>query len=117
MVDRQIERCIVALVERDLALADAVVRDDAEVNRKRFELDNEVLHLLAQQGPMARDLRIVISVLSMVVDLERMGDHAKGIGANRANDVGRAAGQAAGRHPGDGLARARPCSTTPSTPS
>ena len=52
-----------------------------EVNRKRFELDNQVLHLLAQQGPMARDLRVVISVLSMVVDLERMGDHAKGIGA------------------------------------
>ncbi len=81
MVDRQIERCIVALVERDVALADAVIRDDAEVNRKRFDLDNQVLHLLAQQGPMARDLRVVISVLSMVVDLERMGDHAKGIGS------------------------------------
>ena len=73
MVDRQIERAIVALVERDVTLADAVVRDDTEVNRKRFELDNQVLHLLAQQGPMARDLRVVISVLSMVVDLERMG--------------------------------------------
>ena len=81
MVDRQIERSIMALVERDVALADAVIRDDAEVNRKRFDLDNQVLHLLAQQGPMARDLRVVISVLSMVVDLERMGDHAKGIGS------------------------------------
>ncbi len=81
MVDRQIERAMAALVERDVALADAVIRDDAEVNRKRFDLDNQVLHLLAQQGPMARDLRVVISVLSMVVDLERMGDHAKGIGA------------------------------------
>ena len=81
MVDRQIERAMQALVDRDPALADAVVRDDSEVNRKRFELDNEALQLLAQQAPLARDLRVVISVLSMIVDLERMGDHAKGIGA------------------------------------
>ena len=81
MVDRQIERAVQALVDRDPALADAVVRDDSEVNRKRFGLDNEAMQLLAQQAPMARDLRVVISVLSMIVDLERMGDHAKGIGA------------------------------------
>ena len=81
MVDRQIERAVQALVDRDPALADAVVRDDSEVNRRRFELDNEAMQLLAQQAPMARDLRVVISVLSMIVDLERMGDHAKGIGA------------------------------------
>lgn len=81
MVDRQIERSVQALVQRDTALADAVVRDDSEVNRRRFEIDNAVLHLLAQQAPMASDLRVVISVLAMIVDLERMGDHAKGIGA------------------------------------
>jgi phosphate transport system protein len=79
MVDRQIERAMLALVDRDSALADAVVRDDDEVNRKRFALDNEALLLLAEQAPMAGDLRVVISVLSMVIDLERMGDHAKGV--------------------------------------
>ncbi len=80
MVDRQIERAIQALVERDGALADAVIRDDEEVNRRRFDLDNQAMLILAQQAPMAIDLRVVISVLSMVIDLERMGDHAKGIG-------------------------------------
>ena len=80
MVDRQIERATQALVERDGSLADAVIRDDEEVNRTRFDLDNQALRILAQQAPMASDLRVVLSVLSMVIDLERMGDHAKGIG-------------------------------------
>ncbi len=80
MVDRQIERATQALVERDGALAEAVIRDDEEVNRRRFDLDNQAMLILAQQAPMASDLRVVISVLSMVIDLERMGDHAKGIG-------------------------------------
>ena len=80
MVDRQIERATQALVERDGSLADAVIRGDEEVNRRRFDLDNQAMLILAQQAPMAIDLRVVISVLSMVIDLERMGDHAKGIG-------------------------------------
>ena len=79
MVDRQIERSMQALVNRDAALAEAVIRDDAEVNRARFHLDNICLSLLAMQAPMASDLRLIVSVLSMITDLERMGDHAEGI--------------------------------------
>jgi phosphate transport system protein len=37
------------------------------------------LSLLAMQAPMAQDLRLVVAVLSMITDLERMGDHAEGI--------------------------------------
>ena len=81
MVDRQIERAMQALVERDTTLADAVIRDDDEVNRTRYEIDLLALTMLAQQSPMAVDLRVIISVLSINIDLERMGDHAKGIGA------------------------------------
>jgi phosphate transport system protein len=79
MVDRQLERAMQSLMERDISLAEAVVRDDVEVNRTRFHLDNVALSLLAMQAPMAGDLRIIISCLSIVIDLERMGDHAKGI--------------------------------------
>jgi len=81
MVDRQIERAMQSLVERDTSLAQAVIRDDDEVNRTRFHLDNVALSLLAQQAPMAGDLRVIVSCLSMVIDLERMGDHAEGISA------------------------------------
>ncbi|MGE0227900.1 MAG: phosphate signaling complex protein PhoU [Dehalococcoidia bacterium] len=79
MVDRQIERSMQALVDRDIPLAEAVIRDDVEVNRARFHLDNICLSLLAMQAPMASDLRFIVSVLSMITDLERMGDHAEGI--------------------------------------
>ena len=79
MVDRQIERAMQALIERDTLLAEAVVRDDDEVNRARFHLDNVCVSLLAQQAPMASDLRLIVAVLAMVSDLERMGDHAEGI--------------------------------------
>jgi phosphate transport system protein len=79
MVDRQIERALESLLARDVALAEAVVRDDAEVNRGRFDLDNTCLALLAQQAPMAGDLRVIVSVLSIAADLERIGDHAEGI--------------------------------------
>ena len=81
MVDRQIERALEALVGRDTALADAVIRDDDEVNRTRYEIDQQALVLLAQQSPMAVDLRVIVAALSINIDLERMGDHAKGIGA------------------------------------
>lgn len=78
MVDRQIERAMQALIDRDIPLAEAVIRDDIEVNRTRFHLDNICLSLLAMQAPMASDLRLIVSVLSMITDLERMGDHAEG---------------------------------------
>lgn len=49
MVDRQIDRSMKALVDRDVPLAEAVIRDDDEVNRSRFHLDNMCLSLLAQR--------------------------------------------------------------------
>lgn len=79
MVERQLDRSIESLDRRDMPLADAVIRDDGEVNRARFHLDNLCVSLLAQQAPIASDLRLIVAVLAMVSDLERMGDHAEGI--------------------------------------
>jgi phosphate transport system protein len=79
MVDRQIEKSIKSLIDRDIPLAEAVTRDDEELNRARFHLDNMCLSLLAQQAPMASDLRLIVAVLAMASELERMGDHAEGI--------------------------------------
>ena len=80
LVDRAIDRAMTALVERDLALAEAVVREDDAVNRTRYDIDTACLALLAQQAPVAGDLRVIVSVLSIVGELERIGDHAEGIG-------------------------------------
>jgi phosphate transport system protein len=56
-----------------------VIVEDMDINRKRYETEEKCLELLALQQPMARDLRTIVAVLHVIVDLERMGDHAEGI--------------------------------------
>jgi phosphate transport system protein len=79
MVDKAIGRAMDSLVRRDADLARAVVEDDARVKRKRFQIEEQGIHLIATQQPMASDLRSMVAILSIVVDLERIGDYAAGI--------------------------------------
>lgn len=79
MVDRAIERALQSLIDRDIALAAVVVAEDEEIDEVHFNLQNQCLSLLAQQAPMATDLRVIVSVSNIIGDLERMGDHAEGI--------------------------------------
>jgi phosphate transport system protein len=79
MVERAIGRSIEALRNRDVELARAVIAADAQINAKRFETEEKCLELLATQQPMAHDLRTIVAILHIIVDLERMGDHAEGI--------------------------------------
>lgn len=79
MVDRAIERSVEALVSRDVALARVVIDEDQLVNQAGFDIHNQCVALLAQQSPMAGDLRLIISATAIATDLERMGDHAEGI--------------------------------------
>ena len=79
MVERAIERSIDSLKKRDTELARVVIVEDMDVNRKRYEIEEKCLELLALQQPMARDLRRIVAILHVIVDLERMGDHAEGI--------------------------------------
>ena len=79
MVERAIDRAIDALRNRDIELARVVIVEDLDINRKRYETEEKCLELLATQQPMATDLRKIVAILHVVVDLERMGDHAEGI--------------------------------------
>lgn len=79
MVDRAIERSMMALVERDAVSAREVIARDADVNQMNFHLQNSCISLLSLQAPMAGDLRVIVSVTSVLDNLERMGDHAEGI--------------------------------------
>jgi phosphate transport system protein len=79
MVESAIERSIRALKERDVDLARQIIADDLQINQKRFETEEKCLELIATQQPLAVDLRTIVAVLHMIVDLERMGDHAEGI--------------------------------------
>ena len=79
MVERAIERSIEALRNRDVELARVVIVEDVDINTKRYETEEKCLELLATQQPMAHDLRTIVAILHIIVDLERMGDHAEGI--------------------------------------
>ncbi len=79
MVDSAIHRSIDALRRRDAEVARQVIVDDLRLNRRRYETEERCLEIMATQQPMAGDLRAIVAVLYVIVDLERMGDHAEGI--------------------------------------
>ncbi|MCY4576397.1 MAG: phosphate signaling complex protein PhoU [Chloroflexi bacterium] len=80
MVDRAIERSTEALLNRDANLAQQVVAEDERIDSTRFEIEEKAIRLIATQQPMAGDLRVLVTVLNVIVDLERMADHAEGNG-------------------------------------
>ena len=79
MVEKAIARSIKALRERDLELARQVVADDARINQKRLDIEERCIELIVTQQPVASDLRVIVAILNIVVDLERIGDHAEGV--------------------------------------
>lgn len=79
MVAEAIQNSVTSLQNRDLTLAHEVAERDEEINDLRFEIEEACLALIATQQPAARDLRGVIAAMNIVMDLERMGDHASGI--------------------------------------
>jgi phosphate transport system protein len=78
MVETAISRSTEALVNRNLTLAKQVIQDDLKINQKRYDIEEQSIELIAMQQPLARDLRVIIAVLNIIVDLERIGDHAEG---------------------------------------
>lgn len=68
-----------ALEALNTEMAAQVYVADEEVNRMRFATEEKCFTIIVTQQPAARDLRAVVSVMNMIVDLERMGDQAKGI--------------------------------------
>ncbi|WP_420225959.1 phosphate signaling complex protein PhoU [Pigmentiphaga litoralis] len=79
LVESQITGAIDGLANGDLVALDAVVQRDAEVNRFEVELDEACSHILARRQPTAGDLRMIITVIKMITDMERAGDEAEKI--------------------------------------
>jgi phosphate transport system protein len=79
MVEHSIIESVDALKKRDLAAAQRILQADKDINKKRFEIEAQLLILIATQQPMAHDLRLLASCLEIISELERMGDYSKGI--------------------------------------
>jgi phosphate transport system protein len=80
MVEKAVQRSVEALRTRDVAMSNAVIQEDAAINKKRYELEEKCIHTIALQAPMAADLRVIVAILFIATELERMADHAEGIG-------------------------------------
>ena len=79
LVDQAISLSLQALAEGDIQLARQIVEDDEQINQLRFRIEEAALALIATQQPTATDLREVIALINVVVDIERMGDYATGV--------------------------------------
>ena len=79
MVEKAIMTSLDSLQRRDLDLSKEIVAGDDLIDNKTFEIEDKCINLIATQQPLAIDLRIIISMLHISQELERMGDYAEGI--------------------------------------
>lgn len=78
-VEESIAKAIAAVVKRDAKLALEVVQGDEEIDQMEVDVEEDCLKILALHQPVAIDLRLVVAVLKINNDLERMADHAVNI--------------------------------------
>ena len=76
LVKVAMENATTALLTADLTLAEKVIAEDLIIDQIQHDLDAKTITLIAQQGPVATDLRTLVTSLRMSADLERMGDLA-----------------------------------------
>ncbi len=79
MVENALVESIRMLKRRDREGSRRLIVEDRLINKKRYEIENEAMKLIATQQPVARDMRTLAAILEIVTELERIGDYAKGI--------------------------------------
>jgi phosphate transport system protein len=72
-------RAVASLINRNFDEAREVKRDDKLMDELRYKIENDCLHAMATQQPVARDLRELLAATFVAVELERIGDYGKGV--------------------------------------
>ena len=75
-VEQQLTTALDALLKLDSGVAESIVRNDAEINQMEMTIDDECATIIARRQPTASDLRLVITIIKVNRDLERIGDEA-----------------------------------------
>jgi phosphate transport system protein len=78
-VEKALDEAMQALISRDVQRFQTVHQLEAKINEDHVKVDNACLAFMAKQGPVARDLRLIISLIKINTDLERMGDQSVNI--------------------------------------
>jgi len=79
LVEQQIEQAIIALTSGDIELAELVIRQDNDIDEFEMIIDAECTQIIALRQPAAFDLRLLLVVLRIINELERIGDLAERI--------------------------------------
>ena len=93
MAERAIEKSLEALQNNDSELAKEIIKGDRAVDNMERTIETRCLSLMLRQQPVASDLRHISKALTVVTDLERIGDHASDISALTLNLNGEGEGQ------------------------
>lgn len=80
LIEKQIEGAVDSVVKGDSDLGLEIAGNDEKVNKLEVEIDSECARILALRAPTAVDLRLILAVVKIITDLERMGDEAKRVG-------------------------------------
>lgn len=75
-VEQQLTNALDALIKMDSAEAELIVNRDREVNQMEMAIDDECATIIARRQPTASDLRLVVAIIKVNTDLERIGDEA-----------------------------------------
>jgi phosphate transport system protein len=79
LVESQIKSAIESLISGDVALMTRVIEDDHRVNAMEVKIDEACSQVIARRQPTAGDLRLIMTVVKTITDLERIGDEAEKI--------------------------------------
>ncbi len=78
-VQQSLGAAVVALLDADVEAARVVCQNDDDINEERFALERDAVSVIATQQPVAGDVRLLVAILEIATELERMGDYAKDI--------------------------------------
>ena len=79
LIEQQLSDALKAIAEKDPELAQEVIATDLKVNDWELQIDQECTRIIAKRQPAASDLRLIMSIMKTIADLERIGDEVRRI--------------------------------------